>query len=92
MSISRSVSSKNFIAQHLQALRHFASQVLVEETPLTENEDADCTLRMREFLAAATSLKLTQREMVGLLYQGLFGSGAKCDCPACRLRHNGHPS
>ena len=61
------------MAQHQSALRAYAKRVLLEDEDLAWDEAQAKNVRMREFFAIANAYKCTGKEMVKLLYKGLFG-------------------
>ena len=61
------------MTQHLTCLRGYARRVLVNDEELLLHEEEDKSFRMRKFIAIAMSYKCTEKEMVGLLYNGIFG-------------------
>ena len=77
---------KDIAAEHLEALRGYVKKALLGKRALTEEEEADKSRRMEEFIAIGNSFKLTGREMVGLLFEGLFTAGRRCGCPSCTSR------
>ena len=79
---------KELVAEHLATIRGYAERVLTGRESLDASEEADADTRMAEFLAIGSSFRLTEREMVVLLYAGLFASPAtsRCGCPACTHR------
>ena len=66
------VDSKNLMAQHPAALREYAKRVFVHGEDLAPAEENDKDHRMEEFLAAGRSFRLTDREMVSIIYRGLL--------------------
>ena len=86
MTISTSATPKEIMVQHRVALADYARRVLIDEDFLNRNEGADLAVRMQEFLAVGISFKCTERELVKLLYQGLFQRHLVCDCFTCESR------
>ena len=75
-----SVTAKEIMAQHQEALIDYARRVLVNEEFLEQNEADDLAVRMLEFMAVGSSFSCTEKELVMLLYRGLFrrnGGGHK---------------
>ncbi len=72
--------------EHVASLKGYARRVLTEDAPLDPQEDADRISRVREFTAIGHSLGCTERELVTLVYKGLFSTRRTCDCPTCQSR------
>ena len=69
---------KKVMLHDLALLREYARQVILQKEALTHNEDFKERL-LQEFLAMGNSLKLTERDLVVLLYRGLKeGPHEKC--------------
>lgn len=66
------VDPKDLMAQHPAALRDYARRVMVHGENLSPEEEGDKDRRMEEFLTAGRSFRLTDREMVSLIYRGLL--------------------
>ena len=81
-----STDTKSLMEQHLVALRAYARRLLLIGEALTTQEEDDKSNRLREFMTIGTSLKLTQNELVALLYRGLFDTKRGCGCPRCQAR------
>ena len=81
---------KELVSEHLATIRRYAERVLTRRESLDASEEADVDSCVAEFFAIGSSFSLTQREMVVLLYRGLFPSptASKCGCPACSRRGN----
>ena len=81
---------KELVAEHLAIIRGYAERALTGSASLDASEEADADSRMAELFAIGSSFKLTKREMVVLLYRGLFTSPAtsRCGCPTCNRRAN----
>lgn len=77
---------RDMMADHVSTLREYAGRVVVHRASLTSEEEADRAGRMREYRAIGSSFGLTDREMVGQIYRGLFRSKRGCDCPSCKAR------
>ena len=71
-SMSVAVDPKNLMNEHLATLRRHGRQALVEGQPLSTLEEVDRASRMEEFFALGSSFRLTEKEMVILLYKDLF--------------------
>ena len=72
------------ITEHLTALREFAMRAVVEGQELSEEERANKEDRFRQYAALGDSFRLTEREMVCLIFKGMFANGLRCLCPDCR--------
>lgn len=79
---------KDLVAEHLAIIRGYAERMLEGRESLDASEEADADGRMAEFFAIGTSFKLTEREMVVLLFGGLFPAPprSRCGCPTCSRR------
>ena len=66
------VDPKELMNQNLATLRGHARQALVQAQPLDATEEADRATRIEEFFALGSSFRLTEKEMVILLYKDLF--------------------
>ena len=73
------------MADDLSTLRAYAERVIVRGDDLTPDEEDDRESRFREFAEIGDSFRLTEREMVNMLLDGLFHKGPKCWCAECRL-------
>jgi hypothetical protein len=80
------VSPKMLMAEHLLVLRDCARSVLREGGELEGWSETEWRWRMTEFLAIGASFRLTRKELVCLVLQGLFVQTPQCGCPACRAR------
>lgn len=69
----------------LSFLREYAERVVVRGDVLTDEEDEDRETRFREFAEIGDSFSMTEREMVNMLFEGLFHKGPKCWCAECRI-------
>ena len=78
------VKPKELMAEHLAALRAHARRVVLQGEILQLVLADDKLRRMREFLAAGSSFKLTEKEMVALIFRGLFTAKLQCGCATCR--------
>ena len=79
---------KELIVGHLQVLRLYASQVMLQGGSLTSDEEDDKAERMRELAGICSSFGLTGKETVGLVFRNLFVTKRGCGCPSCRERGN----
>ena len=67
-----SISPKRVMAQHREVLSGYAWKALVCGEFLDDSEADDMALRMQEYLVVGASFRCTERELVSLLYRGLF--------------------
>ena len=81
-----SVNPQELMSQHQTALRAYAKRVMVRGDDLTPAEDDDRARRMQEYLAVGSSLNLTRKEMVAVIFRGMFAVKRGCGCPTCRER------
>ena len=72
------------LAEHLETLRGYATRVVLHGETLTPGEEDDRARRMDEFLAIGEAFRLTEKEIVGLLYGQLFVPKRGCGCHSCR--------
>ena len=86
MVTSTLVDPEEQIAQHLPVLREYAGRALLRGERIPPYQMSDLGQRMREVLAIGQAFKLTEREIVSLVYKGLFVSQRGCGCPSCRAR------
>jgi len=68
-----SADPRELMAQHPLALREYARRVVVHGESLAPHEEGDKARRMAEFLALGRAFKLTDREIVSLVYRRVFG-------------------
>ena len=92
MTTQLSANPKQIMANHLAALQHYARRVVVQGEILAPPDEDDITARMREYLTIGISLKCTEKELVRLVYKGLFEAKRGCDCPGCLARISGDQS
>ena len=78
--------ARELVVEHLEVLRGYARRVFEEGVCLSEAEESDRGSRVGEFLAGGRHLKLTEREMVALVFQDMFWPRRRCACPTCRSR------
>ena len=60
------------ISQHVSVLRSYARKTLIDDESLDSEEEKDRKIRVRELLTLGNSLKLTDSQIVTLLYRELF--------------------
>jgi len=77
---------KEVMARQLSVLRGYASKAILHGNSLAPDEEAERSDHMRDFLATGQSFNLTQKEMVDLIYSGLFRNRRECGCHSCRAR------
>ena len=77
---------KEIMARQLSILREYACKTVLHGNSLAPDEEADRADHMREFLATGESFSLTEKEMVDLIYSGLFRNRRECGCHSCRCR------
>ena len=73
----------------LLVLREYAGRAVVHGEELAPGEAADQARRMQEFLAVGSSVNLTSKEMVLLIYNELDPDKRECGCHSCRSRKRG---
>jgi hypothetical protein len=74
LSASTSTDHIEQFFHHLAALKQYAQRILVKGDTLTENEEADKSHRMTEFLQIGNSFDLSEKEMVTILYREVFSA------------------
>lgn len=77
---------KQRFSDYLTFLRKCAEQVVVQGVPLTGLQEDERETKFRDFADLGDSMKLTERDMVVLMFEGLFHQGPKCRCAECRVR------
>lgn len=78
------------LAEHLSVLRDYARQALLYDRPLSSFVERDRIKRLREVWAMGKEFRLTESEIVGVLYKDLFVVKRGCTCPTCRQRRGLH--
>ena len=63
---------KKQMANLLATLRSDANRVLVQNDALSLSEDQDKSLRMSQFFRMGADYRCTEKEMVGLVYEGFL--------------------
>ena len=71
--------------QYLESLRVYAKRVIFRGDALTDAEELDKKTRMDLLLAIGRSFKLTNKEMVALIFEGALREPRRCGCPTCRI-------
>ena len=79
---------KELFAEHLRVLRGYASRVASQGDSLTGDEEQEVKERLREFFAVGGILGLADKEMVLLLYRGVWAVRRGCDCMTCTARRS----
>lgn len=79
---------KELFAEHLWVLRGYARRVASQGDSLTGGEEQEVKERLREFFAVGGILGLTDKEMVLLVYRGVWTVQRGCDCLACTARRS----
>ena len=77
---------KDLVAEHLAIIRGYAERTLAGRESLDASEESDVDSRVAEFFAIGSSFKLTEREMVVLVYRDTLRTRRQCGCPTCRSR------
>ncbi len=78
--------ARELVAEHVEVLRGYAQRVVLEGRALSAEDELDRESRISEFLAMGSCLKLTEHEMVALVYQDMLRPRPACGCPSCRIR------
>ncbi len=86
MSTLTLVSPKEIMMQDLDSLRRYVTSIFVRQSGLTGIDEREKERLMGEFLAVGGALDLTERDLVMLLYRGIFHGGKSCGCHSCRNR------
>ena len=68
MTALTALDPKELGADHLATIRGYAERVLTRRESLDASEEAEVGSRVAEFFAIGNSFRLTEREMVVLLY------------------------
>jgi hypothetical protein len=72
MVVATSADRKELTAQHLTALRDYATRTLIRGDILTPREEEVRDLRMHQYLETLVSYQCTPKEAVSQLYRGFF--------------------
>ena len=86
MQRATSKDPRDTVAPNLEALHGYARRSLIHGEKLTEAEQADKAARMDELMAVGASFKLTQNEMINLIFRGMLRGEKRCGCPSCSAR------
>ena len=79
---------EDLLSDDLSALKSYAERIIVRGDILTEDEEDDREFRFREFAEIGDSFNLSERDMVTMMFEGIFHQGPKCDCAECRAGDN----
>lgn len=71
MSATTSTDPIEQLFHHLAALKKYVQRVMVAGDALTQDEEDDKSLRLRELIQIGTSFDLTEKEIVIVLYRDL---------------------
>jgi len=73
------------VSEHLRTLRRYFRRTVAKNGTLSSVEDADRERRMQEYMeTGGEELQMTERELVGLLLDGLLGQRKRCSCHSCQ--------
>ena len=75
---------EELLSDNLSALTSYAERIIVRGDDLTEDEEIDKEFRFREFAEIGDSFNLSERDMVTMMFEGIFHQGPRCDCAECR--------
>ena len=78
--------ARKLVEEHVEVLRGYAHRSLVQGEALSFTEMSDKESRINEFRAMGSCLKLTENEMVTMVYQDMLRERRRCGCPTCRSR------
>ena len=89
MSSAVSAHPEKHMAEHFATIRSYAKRVLMQGDLLSINEAHEKSVQMSQFLPMGAGYKCTDKEMVGLVYEGFlkqiaavgFGFGRSCAGP-----------
>ena len=73
-------------ARHVEALKEYAARALNGGEPLSPYDDLEKAARLDELFDAGLSFGCTEKELVVLLFKGLFERNRGCECFTCRSR------
>ena len=80
---------KVIVDGYLHELRVYATRVFCLGAELEADEVEDRQRRLAELMAIGDALGLTKKELVTLVYRGVFEQRGRCGCPTCRARSAG---
>ena len=78
--------ARKLVDEHVKVLRVYAHKVLLQREALSFSEMTDKESRINEFRAMGSCLKLTENEMVSMVYGDMLQERPRCGCPTCRSR------
>ena len=84
MATTASRNPDDLMGHDLNILKEYAERVIVHGDVLNDTEEDDRETRFRNFAEIGDSFSLTERDMVSMLFEGLFHQGPKCWCAECR--------
>ena len=88
MAIRASRHADGPLHEHLEKLREYAQKVIIDGDALSPEEEADREARFVLFAELGGSCRMTEREMVSLMFRGVFTPAPPCWCSKCRASHN----
>ena len=86
MVLTASRDLNDTFAEHLEALRGYAKRVLIRGDALTDAEQLDERTRISRLVTIGHTFRLTDKEMVELIFKGILRGAKRCGCPTCRAR------
>ena len=86
MAITASKDLNDTFAEHLEALRGYAKRVLFRGDALTDTEQLDERARISQLVTIGHTFRLTDKEMVLMIFKGILRGPRRCGCPTCRAR------
>ena len=72
MTTSLPSNAKDIMAENLGILAKYARRVILEGDTLSQREDEDRSARLWEIFGIGSSFGCTNKDLVALLYRGLF--------------------
>jgi hypothetical protein len=86
MAITESRQLIDSFAEYLESLRAYAKRVLLRGESLTRGEELDKKARMDLLFAIGQGFRLTENEILALIFKGVLRGPRRCSCPNCRAR------
>ena len=86
MAINASKDLNDTFAEHLEALRGYAKKVLGRGDALTAAEQIDERARISQLVLIGHTFRLTDKDMVAMIFKGILQEPRRCGCPTCRSR------
>ena len=68
------------VAENVEALRDYAVRALKGGEPLSQREELVKAVRLEALFDAGASFGCTKKELVVILFRGLFDRRRGCDC------------